>query len=816
MSLASTLAAGGLRPASFLPAIKCSDCGHEIEIAAMGDHICEKSPEPTSKAQPQASNPYTLDGLPSGPTPVSPPKDPGYTTQPELPVTRVRAPTIGSNDTPMSKAMRPAPPRINPDAANRPFLAPGLTMSQSPISPASSVHSASSADRRQPPLRSATSPTPRLFDPRPPSPELTGGYDCAFPPFNAGQAPPIRPSTGQGHRNPSGERAPSRGGFRPDRPSTAQGGPVDGLRKPSNPNMIAPLSAPPPQDGRRPSGAYSVRSLGDSLPRPTTASSNRSDDQRREPPRRPSRPQEEVMSPTFLNKFCQEPMSHGPPSLQHTQPAGPMRSPDRSQTLPLPQNGNNQSLPSPGLARASTEPYSARARSPSSAAGSVASTDTLAHPTNQNGGRMDRRLQDAPPVPKAVQEHRQDYSHAPSQSSSSNGSKHSYAGSSVGGPSPSISAASSFDAFSPLREQPMPFGNEESMKVAGLAFRQPERPTIQTQQRSPPRSHARPRPEALSPRTPAPMPAVVSTPEESPIDPNFNSRVSHNQPWQTQVEPNKPNPLNINTSPRKRVSPPPMKPAPPPKSPTDYGSFRCASPSSVPASLPPKNRAPPPAFPPPAPHSHPEAPAIRRPTTPGIRPVCRGCNLTIEGKSVKAADGRLTGRWHKQCFTCRTCSQPFATADFYVIDNQPYCEHHYHEANGSLCAGCHSGIEGQYLETTTSAGNSGGPPTDKKFHPRCFTCVDCKIVLAEDYFEIRGRVYCERHALVAMRAQPRFPGPPGGPRGPPGSRPPPGYRGPPGPHPRGPGLHAGPGGLHAPVDRRALMAERRTTKLMVM
>lgn len=137
-----------------------------------------------------------------------------------------------------------------------------------------------------------------------------------------------------------------------------------------------------------------------------------------------------------------------------------------------------------------------------------------------------------------------------------------------------------------------------------------------------------------------------------------------------------------------------------------------------------------------------------------------------------------------------------------MIDNQPFCEHHYHEANGSLCAGCHHGIEGQYLETTTSAGSNGGPPTDKKFHPRCFTCVDCKMVLAEDYFEIKGRVYCERHALAAMRPQPRM----GGPPGPPGGRP--GNRGPPN--------QAAPGGLSAPVDRRALMAGRRTTRLMVM
>ena len=161
----------------------------------------------------------------------------------------------------------------------------------------------------------------------------------------------------------------------------------------------------------------------------------------------------------------------------------------------------------------------------------------------------------------------------------------------------------------------------------------------------------------------------------------------------------------------------------------------------------------------------------------------------IEGKSVKAADGRLAGRWHKQCFVCRTCEEPFNTADFYVLNNHPYCEQHYHEKNGSLCAGCRRGIEGQYLETTSPGPNGR---VERKFHPRCFTCTVCRVVLSDDYFEISGRVFCERHALAAMRAQPRQMGPPG--------------------------VRPGPGGLMPPPPHGAsgLRAERRTTKLMMM
>ncbi|KAK4998123.1 hypothetical protein LTR66_002602 [Elasticomyces elasticus] len=113
----------------------------------------------------------------------------------------------------------------------------------------------------------------------------------------------------------------------------------------------------------------------------------------------------------------------------------------------------------------------------------------------------------------------------------------------------------------------------------------------------------------------------------------------------------------------------------------------------------------------------------------------------ITGKSVKAADGRLTGRYHKQCFVCKACQSPFATADFYVIDNDPYCERHYHQLNRSLCQHCDRGIEGQYLETQKG----------QKFHPHCFICLDCGRVLSDDYFEIGDEVFCERHAFSAVR-----------------------------------------------------------------
>lgn len=170
---------------------------------------------------------------------------------------------------------------------------------------------------------------------------------------------------------------------------------------------------------------------------------------------------------------------------------------------------------------------------------------------------------------------------------------------------------------------------------------------------------------------------------------------------------------------------------------------------------------------------------------------CKACGLAIRGKSISSADGRLTGKYHKACFVCATCSEPFASAEFYVLGDRPYCEQHYHKLNGSLCGGCGRGIEGQYLEDESRI----------KYHVGCFRCLDCGMSLSGGYFEVDGKSYCERDAMkrsqssngYGMADQDAYP-PPGPHRGGPGPRPAPGMNGLPG----RPGLRAGPGGLGMP------------------
>ncbi|KAI1090992.1 hypothetical protein F5B19DRAFT_460469 [Rostrohypoxylon terebratum] len=179
---------------------------------------------------------------------------------------------------------------------------------------------------------------------------------------------------------------------------------------------------------------------------------------------------------------------------------------------------------------------------------------------------------------------------------------------------------------------------------------------------------------------------------------------------------------------------------------------------------------------------------------------CKACKLPITGKSISSADGRLTGRYHKACFVCTTCQEPFSSSTFYVLNDQPYCEQHYHKLNGSLCGKCNRGIEGQYLEDESV----------KKYHPGCFRCGDCGMVLRDGYFDVDGKAYCERDAWKRMQfaAQVQRQGPPPGmqmypprrPNTPQGAPPPRGL--PSGPGSMGPGPMGsgprGPGALNRP------------------
>lgn len=556
------------------------------------------------------------------------------------------------------------------------------------------------------------------------------------------------------------------------------------------------------------------------------------------PPGRPARP-DEGLSPMLLNQMRDEPASipqSTSPPPEVSLPVIPPRSPERSRTFPRPGHVDSDSPTLPTISKMPSMPSLRKKPPPAKETQTEQQLPNSQFPfparsQSKNTERIDYRMQDAPPVPKPVHLHREDSLHKSSGSGSSTASSAHSLGVSMtsSGPSPITSAASSVDAFSPLSTEPGPYGEEKGMRVAGLKVKNQQEPGMRAEQpkgrSASPRNFAKPSPPKEDATPVEEQPPALPTPEpfpmESPMDPELQngkigdgadasslSKLDTGTPTLDDgpaVKPLKRSSSNYELHRDAFPLPPvsPLSPASPPKQPQSRPRSRTnAGPRLEPRRFgdsggPPQPQPVRPAFlsqdpmrgqarppiarnPPSIPQNAPRPPLERRPTV-GGKAICRGCSLVIEGKSVKAADGRLTGRWHKACFVCKTCEEPFTTADFYVINNHPYCEQHYHEKNGSVCHGCHRGIEGQYLETS-SVGPAGR--VARKYHRRCFVCVDCRAVLSDDYFEISGRIYCERHALAAMRGPARAMGP------------------------GRPGLH--------PHGASGLRAERRTTKLMQM
>jgi hypothetical protein len=91
---------------------------------------------------------------------------------------------------------------------------------------------------------------------------------------------------------------------------------------------------------------------------------------------------------------------------------------------------------------------------------------------------------------------------------------------------------------------------------------------------------------------------------------------------------------------QRRPSKPSVLPAPPPPPPPPPAFNFSMSP--------PKDASP--VLAPPAP-----TPVVKRRGTTANKGRCRGCSEQIVGRSVKAADGRLTGRYHKQCMFPPIC-----------------------------------------------------------------------------------------------------------------------------------------------------------------
>ncbi|KAJ2852137.1 hypothetical protein IWW36_000517 [Coemansia brasiliensis] len=114
--------------------------------------------------------------------------------------------------------------------------------------------------------------------------------------------------------------------------------------------------------------------------------------------------------------------------------------------------------------------------------------------------------------------------------------------------------------------------------------------------------------------------------------------------------------------------------------------------------------------------------------------MCGGCGQRCESTSSRDAVHALDAWWHRQCFNCQLCHQPFPDKSFYVFENKPYCRYDYHKLNHSLCGACQEPIEGPCAQVC-----------EGRFHPGCFACAHCGDSLRDVYYSLDGRFYCEQH-----------------------------------------------------------------------
>ncbi|KAL2115813.1 hypothetical protein VTJ04DRAFT_10068 [Mycothermus thermophilus] len=774
------------RESRFMPMVKCSTCGEQVEISLMGEHTCGSSssaPEPPPPLPAPSLLGRLMTNMPSMPSfgnPLAPKQQP-RTTPPQVDTSAANEAFVNQGqDTPDSSSsgsqnsVSPLTPKGGPGAGDGDDMAPRIANNSPP-----------------PPPRSSASP---------------GGYGGLGDDDSLPTNPPTKPGLSLKDRmeamsNISSPFDPVR------RPSAAsRSGSIDGNDRPgtssssissSSSNFGAP-KMPKPRSGY---GGFAPP------PRPSVDMD--------EPPATPNR------SETFPR-----------PSDRFAPPQRTPSAPSRADNLQPPKDFQGPPAERPPLGsetprRPSTRGGPSSERGPMNEAPRRPSTrggpDT-SRPPPPRGPSMIRPATPGVPVINLAEEFGigNPY-HTPSESTSSNNSSNNSDNS--GGPERRPSQASQASSrTSPPRSLSSRSGKEPSYEnLNNLKSPADEFP-------KPPKS-ARVPPLKIVPRDKIgrPPPPGARPPRERGYDPRIDPLLKAPDERARSPIPTTPitpkSPMTFVPYRPPALSPSATEPLPSPRwarSPERTEEQR-QPPQPEPPAPQPQNQQEQqeqqeqPRQPPPEPEEPARPPTHMRsksqPRMPGAPPnrgFCRACGEAITGKSVSSADGRLTGRYHKACFVCTTCKEPFPTATFYVLDDRPYCELHYHKLNGSLCGSCGRGIEGQYLEDTSSG---------VKHHVGCFKCGQCGMALRDGYYELNGKAYCEKDAFRLAsgggNSQVGPPGAPGSPSSIPGPLRPPYMNGlPGGPRPgMGGGYNRSPLG---PGGRPPAMTKRMTRLGMMM
>ncbi|OLN86497.1 Paxillin-like protein 1 [Colletotrichum chlorophyti] len=628
------------RESSFMPTIKCSSCGNQVEISMMGEHVC---------------------GGPN--TEPSPPLPPPPAARPD---------SVDSYDQPSlldNKYGRMAPPTLDTSAANGPY------MQNNQLTPISTSTGSISISPKTPNSQALGRPDD-YFQPQiandygsnghPRRPGGYGGFDDGDD-YGADQMYPSEPK----------KQAPSL----LQRMNTIAPGPFEMGKRPGARAAAKNAFAPMRKDSLTPEDNTADRPLT-SASNNSFASTGSSNAGGIAPPKLPRKngyggfgppgttPTDEFEPEPFHSRAGTFPRPSEPAEAPARTPSAPGTRPDRLRA------GEHERKISVG-------PDTSRAPPPR--------TSLLRPMTSGRDG--------APPVDLASEFGASNPYHTPSASTSSGGSLFSH------GRQASSQSSSQSSPVNPPRARRNPsdttgFDNLMSDIETSMAAMQPTKVSQPAPQQTPADSYQNRRPQPSvdlrddpaiqggRPREKSPL-GTSGYDSRGPVD--RYDRVHERQPSDQR---------NMSSPPRNRREPVPQPPS---------------------------------------------------------RGNCKSCGDPIKGKSISSADGRLTGRYHKACFVCTTCREPFSSAEFYVLDDKPFCELHYHKLNGSLCGSCGRGIEGQYLEDEERI----------KHHVGCFRCGDCGMSLSNGYFEVNGKAYCERDAWRRVQPPPRRGSEQQGARGPP-------------------------------------------------
>lgn len=140
---------------------------------------------------------------------------------------------------------------------------------------------------------------------------------------------------------------------------------------------------------------------------------------------------------------------------------------------------------------------------------------------------------------------------------------------------------------------------------------------------------------------------------------------------------------------------------------------------------------------------------------------CKKCSTEIKRNLITA----LENKYHRNCFTCVVCDTDLVSKVFFSIKNLPFCARDYHILNNSLCKACNKPIEGACAEIPTDNMNSIScittletkynlteeekcilklKTTHVRYHPECWKCTQCGLVLDKIYFMFEGNPLCEQ------------------------------------------------------------------------